>query len=168
MSYWLATVLLLVGLAAEAARVLVPAGPFPMGCSADDSSCDDDEGPRSGVEVHVDAFRIDRFEVSVAEYRSCVAAGSCSRPTDHNRNKYCNYDAPERAEHPLNCVDWEQARAFCAWRGGRLPYEVEWEKAARAGTTTRYPWGTARATCEHAIMDDGLTTAAGGSPPKPK
>ena len=151
----------LVSSAAPAAEVpdnavMVPAGSFRMGCSPGDDDCKTDEGPAGGVEVMVNAFWIDRHEVSVAEYRQCVAAGDCERPFDHARNPYCNYDASGRDDYPLNCVDWFQAGAYCAWRGGRLPSEAEWEKAARGGTSTRYPWGDEEATCENAVMDDGV------------
>ncbi len=142
-------------------RVRVPAGPFQMGCSKGDAHCDRDEGPTGGVTVHVPAFDIDRFEVTVADYAACIAAGRCSRPKDHRRNKYCNLGAPGRERHPINCVDWHQAQQYCGWVGGRLPYEAEWEKAARAGTTTPYPWGD-RVTCKEAILDDGVTTGSAG------
>lgn len=146
------------GLSAE--PIVIPAGSFYMGCSANDRGCDPDEGPAGGVKVFVDQFAIDQYEVSVADYRACVQAGQCTRPKDHQRNKYCNYAAPNRDDHPLNCVDWQQASDFCQWQGGRLAYEAEWEKAARAGTRTRYPWGDADANCRHAIMDDQRTTGS--------
>ncbi|WP_126454439.1 formylglycine-generating enzyme family protein [Sulfuriflexus mobilis] len=138
-------------------QVSIPAGSFHMGCASADNHCQKDEGPRGGVEIFVDTFSIDRHEASVADYRRCVTAGACSHPKDFNRNHYCNYDAPGRDNHPLNCVDWQQANSYCQWRGGRLAYEAEWEKAARAGTNSRYPWGNHDATCKHAIMDDQKT-----------
>jgi iron(II)-dependent oxidoreductase len=142
--------------------ILIPAGPFAMGCSAGDADCRTDEGPRGGATVMVNAFWIDRHETSVAEYRACVEAGACERPFDHERNPFCNFGAAGRDDFPLNCVDWFQARAYCEWRGARLPSEAEWEKAARGGTATRYPWGDEAASCEYAVMDDGVYISADG------
>lgn len=144
------------GAEVPAGAVTIPAGSFRMGCSSGDPDCRTDEGPQGGVPVAVNGFWIDRYETSVGEYRACVAAGVCERPIDHARNRFCNYDAPGRDDFPLNCVDWFQARDYCAWRDARLPSEAEWEKAARGGTATRYPWGDERATCEYAVMDDGV------------
>lgn len=137
-------------------RVLVPAGAFQMGCSEGDSSCEKDEGSAGGVTINVPAFKIDVKEVTVAEYEACMVAGKCARPKDHKRNQYCNLGAPERLDHPANCVDWKDAVDYCDFVGARLPYEAEWEKAARAGTKTAYPWGN-DVTCEQAILDDGVT-----------
>ena len=156
--------LLLVAGAVWAGQVTVPGGAFPMGCSVGDPGCDKDEGPSGGTQVNVAAFRIDTHEVTVAEYRTCLQAGVCPRPKDHARNKYCNLDAPGRDDHPINCVDWSEAVAYCDWKGLRLPREAEWEKAARAGSASRYPWGQ-DVSCEHAILDDGVTLGSAGKEP---
>ena len=136
--------------------VLVPVGEFKMGCSEGDKECLDDENTEGGIKVMVPGFYIDRNEVTVAEYEACMKEGKCKRPKDHARNKYCNLGEPTRQNHPINCVDWDEALSYCKWKGKRLPYEAEWEKAARAGTTTRYPWGQ-EVDCKHAILDDGET-----------
>jgi len=149
--------------AANADRVLVPAATFAMGCSPADTACEADEGPVGGTPVTVPEFLIDRHEVSVAEYRACVASGTCTEPLTNRRNQYCNYDHPQREEHPVNCVDWAQAVAYCASVGGRLPNEPEWERAARAGSISRYPWGE-EVSCGEAILDEVSPAAAQREP----
>jgi len=136
----------------EIDRVRVAAGPFQMGCSVGDDLCDKDEGPVGGITVNLPAFSIDRYEVTVKQYVACVEAGICSNPKDHNRNKYCNQGAQGRDKHPANCVDWGQAQTYCQWKDGRLPKEAEWEKAARAGSESRYPWGP-NVSCKEAVLD---------------
>ncbi len=150
------------GFAAE--KVTIPGGPFLMGCSLNDKDCDKDEGPAGGTKVNVPTFKIDKYEVSVADYRACIKSGKCTRPKDHARNQYCNYDAQNRDQHPVNCLDWNQAQAYCKAQGGRLPYEAGWEKAARAGSTTRYPWGQ-EVSCKQAILDDGKTMGSVANEP---
>lgn len=144
-------------------RVTIEAGAFHMGCSADDPKCEKDEGPGGGTPVTVPAFAIDSHEVTVAAYRECMEAGKCERPKDHARNKYCNLDAEGRDDHPINCVDWDQAVAYCSFKGGRLPLEAEWEKAARGGTETPYPWG-AEVNCSHAVLDEVSPEASDREP----
>lgn len=143
----------------SADRVVISAGEFQMGCSINDNDCDKDEGPQGGIAVMVKKFMLDKHEVSVAEYRHCVKAGKCTVPKDHNRNQYCNYGDSTREDHPVNCVDWAEAQSYCSFVGGRLPYEAEWEKAARAGSKTRFPWGQ-EVSCKNAILDDGKTTGS--------
>lgn len=140
--------------------VTIEAGPFQMGCSTADSLCDKDEGPEGGVRVYVPSFHIDIHETSVAEYARCVNEGGCERPFDYTRTHYCNYDAPGREDYPVNCVSWRDASQYCEWKGGRLASEAEWEKAARAGTTTPYFWGFEPASCNTAVMDPGTRQQA--------
>lgn len=136
-------------------QVMIESGPFYLGCSKDDPHCHKDEGPSGGVEVNVPSFLIDTQETSVAEYRACVEAGVCPKPFDYRRTHYCNYDAPGRDDYPVNCVNWNAALSYCEFRGGRLAYEVEWEKAARGGTSTPHFWGKDNADCTRAVMDPG-------------
>ena len=156
--------LLLLATPVQADMVVVPAGKFMMGCSENDSDCEKDEGPQGGAAVTVPEFKIDKNEVTVAEYVECLKAGQCTRPKDFARNKYCNFGNSERNHYPANCVDWSEAVAYCQWRGKRLPNEAEWEKAARAGSSSRYPWGQ-DVSCANAILDDGKTLASAGDEP---
>jgi len=118
-----------------AQTVLVPAGEFKMG-SEDGSS---DEKPLHTV--YLDAYRIYKMEVSNAQYAKCLYSGKCTKPD-------CDYyGKDEYKDHPVVCVNWEQARAYCEWAGGRLPSEAEWEKAARGTDGRKYPWGEVEATC---------------------
>ncbi len=134
----------------------IKAGSFQMGCSVKDTDCGNDEGPAGGIKVNVPTFYIDKLEVSVSDYKKCIKNGNCTQPNNYSDNKYCNLGAPNRGEHPVNCIDWDQALAYCKTKKGRLPYEAEWEKAARAGSTSRFPWGQ-KVSCKQAILDDGVT-----------
>ncbi len=107
-------------------RVLIPAGPFTRGSTRGA----DDERP---VRVRkLAAFRIDRTEVTRAMYARCIAAHRCSPVAA---------DLRAEAKVPMTNVNWYEARAFCAYAGGRLPTEDEWEKAARGTDDREYPWG---------------------------
>ncbi len=87
-------------------------------------------------EVVLDDFWIDRMEVSNAAYRRCADAGKCRRPTSSAQTRRLAVD-----NHPVTMVRWFDARGFCAWVGGRLPTEAEWERAARGWSGRRFPWG---------------------------
>lgn len=137
--------------------VQIPASTFNMGCSRGDALCERDEKP--AVKVSVPAFLIDAQEVSVAKYRACVASGKCQAPKTHSQNQYCNYDAPKREAHPVNCIDWSDAQTYCISNGKRLVREAEWELAVRAGSTKPYAWGS-NASCKEAIANDGKTTGS--------
>jgi len=110
----------------EIVWIRIPGGTFEMG--------NDDVFDRSPVhEVTVPDFEMSRTEVTVAQYRACVEAGSCSVDglEGGRTSPQCNWPKEGRDDHPINCVDLEKARAFAAWVGGRLPTEAEWEYAAR-------------------------------------
>ncbi len=86
--------------------------------------------------VDVASFWIDTTEVSVDAYRACVHKGACRIP---NLDARCNW--PMKGEHPMNCVSWGEAQAYCTALGKRLPLEKEWELAARGTDGRAFPWG---------------------------
>ena len=145
--------------------VTVPAGSFQMGCNvAVDNECFSNEYPYHAVSVP--AFKIDKYELTVGEYQACVDAGGC---TAASTGGSCNYGVSGRDSHPINCVDWNQAKAYCAWAGKRLPTEAEWEKAARGTDGRKYPWGNDSLDCDHAVHSangcSNDSTAPEGSKP---
>ncbi len=123
--------------------VAVEAGPFQMGCDPwDDAFCKPNAQPRHTV--NVEAFEIDRLEVSTASYRACVDAGGCTEPSCGTKGD----------DYPVACVSWAQAKAYCVWAGKRLCSEAEWEKTARGTDGRPFPWGSETATCDYAVMSD--------------
>jgi len=128
--------------------VRIPGGTFQMGSN---------DGNNSEKPVHsvtVSTFEIAATEVTVAQYRKCVDAGVCSAPDTYSG--LCNWGKSDRENHPVNCLDWNQATTYAKWVGGRLPTEAEWEYAARSGgRNQKYPWGNQTATCFYTVMAEG-------------
>jgi formylglycine-generating enzyme required for sulfatase activity len=132
--------------------VYVPAGPFLMGSPSGYG----DEQPQHTVTL--DAFWIDRTEVTNSMYARCVEAGACQRPRRNTSNIYDVYYFGEQyTGFPVIYVDWEDARSYCEWAGRRLPTEAEWEKAARGTEGFIYPWGNDPADENRANFGHNLT-----------
>jgi formylglycine-generating enzyme required for sulfatase activity len=136
------------------AEVFVPTGDFDMGLADGDADTILTECTLATAEedcaqllekslvglahrtVHVDAFYLDRTEVTVAAYRACVRAGACALdPLVGGVPGYLRDDLP------IVQVTWPEAADYCRWRGGRLPTEAEWERAARGDDHRVWPWG---------------------------
>jgi formylglycine-generating enzyme required for sulfatase activity len=140
--------------------VTIPAGSFLYGCNGEAGrECPSSE--LAGERTELAAFRIDRTEVRVSEYRRCVEQSACAPPSAASG---CNWNAPGRGEHPVNCIDWDQAKTYCEWVGKRLPSEQEWEKAARGTDGRTYPWGDDGPSCATAVMSGGPGCGGGTAP----
>lgn len=111
--------------------------------------------------VFLDAFYIDKYEVTNAQYRHCVEAEACWPPAHQEERDL--YNLIEYANHPVMGLNWYQANDYCSWAGRRLPTEAEWEKAARGTDGRKYPWG-AGIDCDHVVCTDEAMPV--GSHPK--
>jgi len=155
--------------------VFVPAGTFVMGSKLGA----DDERPMR--EVYLNAFYIDRYEVTNGEYVEFLntvqdrlercGSHDCIDTKDDDPDSHILYQAGRYAvetryeNHPAIKVSWYGAKACCEYRGKRLPSEAEWEKAARGTEGTAYPWGNEfdayRANTDYRVGD---TTPVGSYP----
>lgn len=110
-------------------------------------------------EVELSPFWLAQTETTVAQYAVCVDDGACAAPST---NGSCNWGVSGRDDHPVTCVTWFDADAFCEFVGERLPTEAEREFAARSGGDQTYPWGDEDPTCERAVFDDGASGCGEG------
>jgi len=105
--------------------VRIPGGSFQMGHT-----------------VTLSDFEMSKTEVTVGQYRKCVAAGVCSEPSSCSwflaGSPNWSSSPGSKENHPINCVSWVQARTFAKWVGADLPTEAEWEYAARGGQSFTY------------------------------
>lgn len=152
----------------------IPAGAFRMGSNTGNP----DEKPVHSV--YVDAFYMDKYEVTNAEYAKFLnAKGKHAEAgqewvyvsSDYAQIEYVSgiYRAKRGYEnHPVTQVSWYGAMAYAAWKGKRLPTEAEWEKAARGGLVgLNYPWGNSIDTTRaNYFKDYSVFGRATGPPPK--
>ena len=125
--------------------ILIPAGEFTMG-----SDTSGDAASKPAHQVNVDAFYIDKYEVTNEMYDVCAYAVECRKPLQPGSVTRTTYFTnPVFANYPVIYIDWKMANAYCAWRGARLPTEAEWEKAARDTDERIYPWGTEELDCSY-------------------
>lgn len=122
----------------NAEMVFVPAGEFTMGSPASipfhsysHMDVPLDEHPQHVI--YLDAFWIDKHEVTNAQYKKCVDDGGCKPPSAKIALGYNNF--------PFGSASWEEANLYCQWTGKRLSTEAEWEKAARGTDGRIWPWG---------------------------
>jgi iron(II)-dependent oxidoreductase len=187
-----------------AGMVRIPAGDYPIGAPAGDPRAAADAQPAH--RVRLGAFRIDRTEVTTAQFAEYLNAlpvkpvgsatgGKATLANFPSAQAYLFLEsvrprpgktiiglddlearvsvregrfAPDKGyeNHPVAEVTWAAAGAYCAWRGGRLPTEAEWEAAARGSAGRPYPWGDAPLSAERAVISGsaGETTAVGSVP----
>lgn len=96
--------------------------------------------------VTLDDYWMYAAKVTNRMYAQCVAVGACGAPAQELGGPV--YSNPEFSNHPVVGVTWEQAQTYCAWAGGSLPTEAQWEKAARGEAANPYPWGSADPACD--------------------
>lgn len=116
----------------EPPMVNIPDGLFTMGFAGTQAL----EDERPAHRVWLSAYSMDRYETTTAQYAAFLAATNQPAPWQWN-----TVDLSQHGDRPVIGVDWEDAQAYCRWRGKRLPTEAEWEKAARGTDERLYPWG---------------------------
>jgi len=111
------------------------------------------------VKVHLKPFFIDKYPVSVKQYRACVDAGVCEvdcwTTKQCGDGRYWDYRDPALDDFAILGLNYRRAQDYCQWAGKRLVWEAEWERAARGPDSTDYPWGNDPPTCEHYPCDLG-------------
>jgi eukaryotic-like serine/threonine-protein kinase len=137
--------------------VLIPAGQFFMGSDAKDAL----PNQKPSHNVTLAGFCMDLHEVTAKQYQACSDNGKCRRVTPevdwpnitpNDKKVYsplCTIADPAKADHPINCLNWEMANTYCKNNDKRLPTEAEWEYATRGPDGRVYPWGDEAPTEKH-------------------
>ena len=131
--------------------ILIPAGNFIMGTNSEQANADQ----KPAHKVYLDAFYIDKHEVTNAQFEAFITDGGyqnqehwtengwnfiqknhITTPLQHGENTVST-----KPNHPMIGVSWYEAKAYATWAGKRLPTESEWEKAAKGTKKRVYPWG---------------------------
>ena len=125
--------------------ILIPAGPFTMGSTEVDikwvatkffsESLEWYQDETPAREVSLEAFQIDKYEVTNEEFLKFREAVQGRGP------KYMDEPRFNKRNHPVVGISWQDANDYCQWAKKRLPTEAEWEKAARGNDGRYYPWG---------------------------
>jgi formylglycine-generating enzyme required for sulfatase activity len=133
----------------------IAGGSFIMGSDTAQSAHSNSEFAPAH-QVSVPSFEMLRTEVTVAQYRACVDADACTLPDNPDADPRDTYSSPGGDYHPVNNVTALQAAAYCAFVGGRLPSEAEWEYADSNGGQGTYSWNYGGDTkgfdCDHAVI----------------
>lgn len=144
----------------------VPGGEFVMGA---DNEGEQDERPSHRVTVK--GFLLDVTEVTNRDYLECVRAKVCGGYDSLNGSRLTHGKPAEfhKPDHPVVGVSWSDAKAYCEWRGKRLPTEAEWERAARGDDGRKYVWGDEPPDPkQHGVFGGRLTTEPVGTYPEGK
>ena len=117
---------------------------------------DDEESPQR--EVYLDAFYLDKYEVTVSRYARFLQATGSVKPPEGWEELVLD----SGGELPVVGVDWRDADAYCRWAAKRLPTDAEWEKAARGTDGRIYPWGNDEPTPARANFGKSAASAYQG------
>jgi Uncharacterized conserved protein len=143
--------------------IYIPPGNFLMGTSNDAKVIKVEEQPQRTI--FLDGYWIDKVPVTNGMYHRCLDAGKCNGlvTTTNYHEIFIN---PNFTNHPVVYVNWNDAVKYCAWVGGSLPTEAQWEKAARGTDGRIYPWGNTPPNSKLANYHNylGMTTIVGSFP----
>jgi gamma-glutamyl hercynylcysteine S-oxide synthase len=123
--------------------VLIPAGEYTIGTKDKNDPSDAKEILNAYPEhkVKLDAFWIDKYEVTGKQYLDFSAASSYIAEGTAEGKTWRTFFSVEKAYFPVTYITWKDAEAYCKGQGLRLPTEEEWEAAARGPNANRFPWG---------------------------